>query len=108
VLTDFPRKTQECGRLSLYSLSSFFIALGILIYAVNLPKTVPVIVTVDSEGHANYAGKVDKSLYGKQAVPENAKYYQMKRLIKDMFTIVVDKNAQQEYIASYNQKLWIG
>ena len=26
----------------------------------------------------------------------------MKRLIKDMFTIVVDKNAQQEYIAEAN------
>lgn len=88
--------------IALVSLSSFFIALGILIYAVNLPKTVPVIVTVDSEGHANYAGKVDKSLYGRQAVPENAKYYQMKRLIKDMFTIVVDKDAQQEYIAEAN------
>lgn len=85
--------------IALVSLSSFFIALGILVYAINLPKTVPVIVTVDGEGKANYAGKVDKSLYGRQAVPENAKYYQMKRLIKNMFTIVVDKNAQQEYIA---------
>lgn len=88
--------------IALVSLSSFFIALGIIIYAVNLPKTVPVIVTVDSEGHANYVGKVDKSLYGKQAVPENAKYYQMKRLLKDMFTIVIDKNAQQDYISEAN------
>ena len=32
--------------IALVSLSSFFISLGILIYAVNLPKTIPVIVTV--------------------------------------------------------------
>ena len=88
--------------IALVSLSSFFIALGILVYAVNLPKTVPVIVTVDNEGHANYVGKVDKALYGRQAVPENAKYYQMKRLLKDMFTIVVDENAQQDYISEAN------
>lgn len=85
--------------IALVSLSSFFISLGILVYAVNLPKTVPVIVTVDSEGHANYIGKVDKSLYGRQAIPENAKYYQMKKLIKNMYTIVIDENAQQDYIA---------
>ena len=84
--------------IALVSLSSFFISLGILIYAVNLPKTVPVIVTVDSEGHANYAGKVDKSLYGRQAVPENAKTRPMKDLIKYMFTKYIDKNAQQDYI----------
>lgn len=84
--------------IALVSLSSFFISLGILIYAVNLPKTVPVIVTVDSEGHANYVGKVDKSLYGRQAIPENAKTLPMKNLIKYMFTKYIDKDAQQNNI----------
>jgi hypothetical protein len=36
------------------------IALGILIYAVILPKTVPVAVTVNPEGEAAYIGKIDK------------------------------------------------
>lgn len=94
--------------IALVSLSSFFISLGIIAYAVTLPKTVPVIVTVDAEGRADYVGKVDKSLYGKEAVPENAKYYQMKRLIKNMYTIVVDKNAQHEYIAEANAIVQMG
>ena len=81
--------------IALVSLSSFFISLGLLGYAVNLPSTIPVIVTVDGEGHANYVGKVDKSLYGRQAIPENAKYYQMKNLIKNMFTKYIDRDAQQ-------------
>ena len=64
--------------ISLVSLSSFFIALGVLIYAVNLPKTIPVIVTVDSTtGKAEYVGQIDKSLYGKEAIPEIAKMARM-------------------------------
>ena len=84
--------------IALVSLSSFFISLGLLGYAVNLPSTIPVIVTVDGEGHANYVGKVDKSLYGRQAIPENAKYYQMKNLIKNMFTKYIDRDAQQNCV----------
>ena len=84
--------------IALVSLSSFFISLGILAYAITLPKTVPVIVTIDSEGNANYVGKVDKSLYGRQAIPENAKTRPMKDLIKYMFTKYIDKEAQQNNI----------
>ena len=85
--------------ISLVSLSSFFIALGVLIYAVNLPKTIPVIVTVDSTtGKAEYVGKIDKSLYGKEAIPEIAKIYQMKELITKMYTKYIDRSAQQVYI----------
>jgi type IV secretion system protein VirB5 len=46
--------------IALVSLSSFFVALGILIYAVTLPETVPVVVTVNPEGEAAYVGKIDK------------------------------------------------
>jgi type IV secretion system protein VirB5 len=85
--------------IALVSLSSFFIALGILIYAVTLPKTVPVVVTVNPEGEAAYAGKIDKSAYGKTAVPDIAKEYQVKRLLTKMHQWVADKEAQQAYIA---------
>lgn len=88
--------------IALVSLTSFFISLGILVYAVNLPKTIPVVVTVNPDGVANYAGKIDKSLYGRNAIPEIAKTYQMKRLLKNMFTIVIDESAQQEYIKEAN------
>jgi hypothetical protein len=70
--------------IALVSLSSFFIALGVLIYAVTLPKTVPVVVTVNPEGEAGYVGKIDKSSYGKTAVPDIAKEYQVKRLLTKM------------------------
>ena len=84
--------------IALVSLTSFFISLGICIYAVRLPKTVPVIVTVDNDGYANYVGKVDKSYWGRSSIPENAKTYQIKKLIGNMYTWVIDKKAQQSYI----------
>jgi type IV secretion system protein VirB5 len=85
--------------VALVSLSSFFIALGVLVYAVTLPKTVPVVVTVNPEGEAAYAGKIDKSAYGKTAVPDIAKEYQVKRLLTKMHQWVADREAQQLYIA---------
>jgi type IV secretion system protein VirB5 len=84
--------------IALVSLSSFFVALGVLVYAVNLPKTVPVIVTVNPEGQAAYVGRVDKSLYGNESIPEIAKEYLIKRLITLMHTWVIDRTAQQMYI----------
>lgn len=94
--------------IALVSLSSFFIALGILIYAVNLPKTIPIVVTVNPEGAAQYIGKVDKSLYGKNTIPEIAKTYQIETLLKNMFTIVIDKDAQNDYILQANSLVQAG
>lgn len=79
-----------------------FLCIGLLVYAVNLPKMIPVVVTVDIDGRANYVGKVDKSLYGNTTIPESAKCYQMKRLIRDMFTKLIDADAQRSCIAEAN------
>lgn len=84
--------------IALVSLSAFFISLGICFYAVKLPKTIPVIVTVDNNGSATYVGKVDKSYWGKSNIPEHHKTYQVKKLITNMYTWVVDANAQNTYI----------
>jgi type IV secretion system protein VirB5 len=85
--------------IALVSLSSFFVALGVLIYAVTLPKTVPMVVTVNPDGEASYIGKIDNSAYGKTAVPDIAREYQVKRLLTKMHQWVADKEAQQTYIA---------
>jgi type IV secretion system protein VirB5 len=84
--------------IALASLSAFFISLAVLVYAVNLPKTVPVIVTVNPEGQAAYVGRVEKSLYGNEAIPEIAKEYLIKRIITLMHILVIDQTAQQMYI----------
>lgn len=84
--------------IALVSLSSFFISLGVLIYSINLPKTIPVIVTVDSNGNASYVGKVDQNYWGKTKIPEHHKTSQIKKLITNMHTWVIDRNAQRNYI----------
>jgi type IV secretion system protein VirB5 len=58
-----------------------------------------VVVTVNPEGEAAYIGKIDKSAYGKTAVPDIAREYQVKRLLTKMHQWVADKEAQQAYIA---------
>lgn len=80
--------------IALVSLSSFFISLGICFYAVTLPKTVPVIVTVDNNGNATYVGKVDSSYWGKSNIPEHHKTSQVLKLITNMYTWSSDYNAQ--------------
>ncbi|MBR3543654.1 MAG: hypothetical protein IKN82_08175 [Treponema sp.] len=84
--------------IALVSLLSFFISLFICFYAVRLPKTVPVIVTVDTQGQATYVGRVSQSYWGKDKIPENAKTYQIKRLFANMYTRVTDASAQNSYI----------
>lgn len=81
--------------IALVSLTSFFAALGICVYAVNLPKTVPIIVTVDRDGKSRYEGRVDTSYNAKNRIPESAKTYQIKRLIKNMFTWSFDPTVQK-------------
>jgi type IV secretion system protein VirB5 len=84
--------------IALVSLSSFFISLGIIFYAIQLPATVPVIVTVDGEGRQRYEGRVDLSYRGKNAVPDIAKTYQIKRLIACMYTLHLDREAQKALV----------
>jgi type IV secretion system protein VirB5 len=85
--------------VALASMSSFFISLILLAYAVSLPKTVPVIVTVSPDGEARYAGKVDRSAYGSTSVPDIAREYQIKKLISRMHSRVIDPQAQRLYVA---------
>lgn len=61
-------------------------------------RVVPVIVTVNNEGEAHYVGKVDKSYYKHSNIPENAKFFIIKTLIKNMYTISTDAVAQNGYI----------
>lgn len=84
--------------IALVSLTSFFAALGLVIYAFTLPDTVPIIVTVDSVGNAVYVGKVDQSYYGNSVIPEQHKTSQIKKFITNANTWVIDRNAQQNYI----------
>jgi type IV secretory pathway TrbF-like protein len=84
--------------VALVSLSAFFVSLVIIFIAIHMPKTVPVIVTVDSQGNASYIGKVDNALYTTSRIPEIAKYAKITTLIRGMFTRSIDRAAQKMYM----------
>jgi type IV secretory pathway TrbF-like protein len=84
--------------IALVSLTAFFISLGICAYAVTLPKTVPVIVTVNPEGRASYVGRIDRAIYTSASIPEISKLYTIKHLLTTMHTWVIDRTAQERYI----------
>lgn len=83
--------------IALVSLSSFILSLFICFYAVRLPKTIPVIVTVDNNGTATYVGKVDQKYWGRNSIPENHKTSQIKKFIFNLNTWVSDPYAQKNY-----------
>jgi type IV secretory pathway TrbF-like protein len=83
--------------IALISLSCFITALIFLGIAANMRKEIPVIVTVNPEGQARYAGPVSRSQYT-ATIPEIAREYQIRQLLAKMHTWVIDRNAQQKYI----------
>jgi type IV secretory pathway TrbF-like protein len=85
--------------IALFSLSCFIISLVFLGIAANMRKEIPVIVTVNPEGQANYVGRVSRDQYNATAIPEIAKEYQIRQLLAKMHTRVIDRDAQQKYIA---------
>jgi type IV secretory pathway TrbF-like protein len=83
--------------IALASLSSFFIALGLIAYAIRLPDTKLIVVAVTPDGQATYFGKVDKTYTA--AIPEISKEYQIKQFISLTHIWVIDADAQRKYIA---------
>jgi type IV secretory pathway TrbF-like protein len=84
--------------VALCALAAFFIALGVLVYAETLPRTVPVLVALEPTGKAINIGAVDSSNYH-TPIPEIARTYMIKQLINNTHTWVTDKDAQNRYIA---------
>ena len=98
LMADARRNARMWQIIALVSLSFFPISLAINYHAVNLPRTVPVIVTVNQEGQATYVGAVDKNYWNNNRIPEKHKIYQIKNLIRNMYTISTDRNSQLEYV----------
>lgn len=84
--------------IAVVSLSAFFISLGLLLYAIKLPKTVPMVITVSDFGEAKYVGEVSKLSYNNINVPEVAIQYQIRKFIINMRTINSDATVMKQNI----------
>lgn len=81
---------------------SFFLSIGISLYAVSRPDSIPVLVTMNDFGETKYVGEVSRKSYLNFTVPEVAVTFQVKNFI-DLFysmsidKVVMNKNLQKVY-----------
>ena len=68
------------------------VALVVMIYAINLPRTVPMVITVSDWGEAKYVGEVSKLNYAGIKVPAIAIEYQLRKFVSNKFTLSTDPN----------------
>lgn len=84
--------------IAIISMSAFFVSLGLMLYAIKLPKTVPMVITVSDFGEAKYVGEVSKLSYDNIKVPEIAIQYQIRKFIINMRTINSDSDVMKQNV----------
>lgn len=70
--------------------AGFALSLIVMVWAINLPKTVPVLVSINDFGEAKYIGEVNRINYSGIKVPEVAIEYQIRKFVTNKFTIPGD------------------
>ena len=84
--------------IAVASLSFLFLSLLLLLYAIKLPKTIPMVITVSEYGEAKYVGNVSKLSYSNMKIPDIAIQYQIKRFVTNMNTITSDAQVMRQNI----------
>lgn len=75
------------------ALSLIFVILvlvGFIGYAINLPKKVPIVITVLPWGEAQYVGDVSSYSYENMKIPETAYIYQVETFIQNLRSLPTD------------------
>lgn len=72
------------------SCAGFIIALLICFYAVNLPKQVPLVITISDWGEAKYVGNISRLNYQGLKVPGVAVEYQIRKFVSNFYEIPSD------------------
>jgi len=78
---------------------SFFLSIGISIYAVTRPESIPVLVTMNDFGETHYIGPVSKKNYQNFNVPEVAIQAQVKEFINLTNTLSTDKTVMKKSVS---------
>lgn len=82
---------------------AFFVSIGITLYAVSLPKSIPVLVTMNDFGETRYVGEVSRRNFQNYKVPEIAVQYQVKQFINLCYTLSTDKIVMKKNLSNtYN------
>ena len=76
--------------LAVTSFSILVIAIGVLIWAARLPKTVPLIISVSDWGEATYMGAATNYSYTGMEVPKECINFQLRRFVTDRYSLSSD------------------
>ena len=85
--------------VAVISAAAFFLSIGINLYAISLPKNIPVLVTMNDFGQASYIGEVTRKNYQNFVVPEIAIQYQVKDFVNLYYTLSSDKQIMKKSFA---------
>lgn len=77
---------------------AFFVSIGITLYAVSLPESIPVLVTMNDFGETSYVGAVSRKNYQNYNVPEIAVQYQVKNFINLCYTLSTDNTVMRKSV----------
>lgn len=72
------------------SIGGFVLSLMVMVWAINLPKSVPVLVSLSDFGEAKYVGEVNRINYSGIKIPEIAIEYQIRKFVTNKYTIPGD------------------
>ena len=79
---------------------AFFVSIGITLYAVSLPESIPVLVTMNDFGEASYVGAVSRRNYQNYNVPEIAVQYQVKKFVNLVYTLSTDRTVMKKSVGN--------
>lgn len=84
------QKERRWKILSLISAAGFVASLLMMGFALSLPKTVPLVISVSDFGEAKYLGDVSKYSYNELKVPKECYEYQLRKFISNAYSIPAD------------------
>lgn len=81
---------------------AFFLSIGITVFAINRPDSIPVLVTMNDFGETRYIGEVSRKNWQNFQVPEVAVSYSVREFIECFHSLstdrtVVHKNVEKAY-----------
>ncbi len=86
--------------VSIVQLAVIVVLTAFIGYAVNLPRMIPVVITVLPWGEAKYVGDVSSYSYENMNVPENAYIYQVETFIQRLRSLPADGEVLTQNITS--------
>lgn len=84
------RKERRWKILSLISAGGFVASMLMIFFALSLPKTVPLVISVNEFGEQKYLGDVSKYSYNDIKVPKECYEYQLRKFITNTYTLPSD------------------